>query len=173
MRWIKGATVVLTLVSCTAACGAKTSPGGAQTPAAGTAAEHRAQWEAAKVNDYSWSFLMRCMSCGDYPGPTLVKVLDGKPVEVRGTDPKGNVDTFSIAKIEDGGFLPLTVDDLFDVLDEAYARNAQVVEVTYDPELGYPTEISIDPNYGCQTPEDGCSVSDDETGYSVKSFEPA
>jgi Family of unknown function (DUF6174) len=51
-----------------------------------------------------------------------------------------------------------------------------VVKVTYDAQLGYPTEINIDPNYGCQSPtQDGkfCTVSDDETGYSVKSLEPS
>jgi hypothetical protein len=98
-----------------------------------------------------------------------MKVVNGEPVDLRwGGKPT------SIDKDEEDGIIPLTVENLFDVLDEAYAKHAQTVRVTYDPDLGYPTRVSIDPNFGCQSPlPDGkfCTVSDDEMQYTVQSFE--
>jgi Family of unknown function (DUF6174) len=92
--------------------------------------------------------------------------MDGEPVDLR-----VDGEPASIQLDEGKGFIPLTMDDLFDVLDEAYANHADVVQVSYDRDLGYPMEISIDPNYGCQNPEDNCGVSDDEIEYTVKSFQ--
>ena len=149
---------------------------GAGNAPADTAEAQRARWDAASIRNYSWSVVVRCMACGGWPGPSRIEVKDGKPVQLLGTDYKGNVEPLSISEDERGWVIPLTVEDLFDVLDEAYTRHAQTVDVTYDPQLGYPTEINIDPNYGCQSqlPNGGfCNVSDDETGYSVKSLEPS
>jgi Family of unknown function (DUF6174) len=118
------------------------------------------------VSDYIWSVYVGCF-CDS--GTSTVEVVDGKPVDLR-----VHGEQSSIERDTEHGIIPLTMEDLFDVLDEAYAHDAQVVQVTYDPKLGYPTEVSIDPNYGCQTPlGDGkyCTVSDDEIQYSVKSFE--
>jgi hypothetical protein len=37
-----------------------------------------------------------------------------------------------------------TVGGLFDILRAAYAEDAHDVDVSYDPDFGYPTELSID-----------------------------
>jgi len=163
--------VLLLVSSCAHASGAS-----AGDSPADAARAHRGQWDAANVKDYDWSVVVRCMACGDWPGPSHIKVKEGKPVQLLGTDYKGNVEPLSISKDAQDGIIPLTVEDLFDVLDSAYAHDAQTVEVTYDPKLGYPTEVNIDPNYGCQSPlpnGEFCTVSDDETGYSVKSLDPS
>ena len=130
---------------------------------ADTARAHRAQWEASGISDYTWRVYVGCFCDA---GISIVKVVDGKPVDllVHG-------EPASIKLDQEQGYIPLTMEDLFDVLDEAYAEHAQTVKVTYDENLGYPTDISIDPNYGCQTQADGCVVYDDETQYTVKSFE--
>ena len=169
-RFVRTVAFVFLLASCSHASVADVGV------AADAAQTHRAEWEAAHINDYAWSVTVRCMACGDWPGPSQITVKNGKPVQLLGTDYKGHVEPLSISKDEEGGMIPLTVEDLFDVLDDAYARQAQTVEVTYDPQLGYPTEINIDPNYGCQSPLPGgkfCTVSDDESGYSVQSLDPS
>jgi Family of unknown function (DUF6174) len=148
---------------------------GVDKTGADVAQTQRARWEAANVKDYTWSVFLSCMACAG-PQPWRTTVQDGKPVKFVGTDENGNSVPQSIEKDEQNGSVPLTVEDLFDVLDDAYARQAQTVDVIYDPQLGYPTKINIDPNYGCQGPlPDGkfCTVSDDEMGYSVKSLDPS
>jgi len=56
---------------------------------------------------------------------------------------------------------PPTVDGLFDVIASANARNAAVLDASYDASLGYPTSISIDYTR---------NVADDEITYSVSAF---
>ena len=55
-----------------------------------------------------------------------------------------------------------TMDELFGVLAQAYAQNADEVLVEYTALLGYPTFISIDYNL---------NVTDDEIFYGVDNFE--
>lgn len=63
----------------------------------------------------------------------------------------GRVD--SAAPVDDGDFVAdgLTVEDLFDAIDAA----DQVVEVEYDPELGYPRRAVLDVDSGGE--DDGWS----------------
>ena len=52
----------------------------------------------------------------------------------------------------------MTVGDLFDLLEEAYDRGAVTVNVTFDSEAGYPTELYIDYDQ---------RMADEEIGYTV------
>jgi hypothetical protein len=125
---------------------------------ADAAQAHRAEWNAAGVFDYTWRVYVGCF-CDS--GTSVIEVVDGHPVDLR-VDGKPS----SIGSDREAGIIPLTMDDLSDVLDEAYAKHAQVVRVTYDQDLGYPTDILIDPDYGCPDPApDGrsCVVADDDT----------
>ena len=115
------------------------------------------------MNDYSWSIAKDCMACGDFPGWFRMKVVDGRPVGFRGVNSHGDVVKLSIATAEKAGGVPLTVDELFDTLDQAYATGAELVEVTYDPTLGYPTHLSVDPSR---------TTSDDGFSYEVKPLKP-
>jgi hypothetical protein len=129
---------------------------GAQTSSSNTAKAHRAQWEAANVTDYTWSIYVGCM-CD--PGTAIVKVVDSKPVDAR-----ENGQTFSIEKDEKFGLIPLTVDELFDQLDQAYSTGADTVDVSFDPTLGFPSELRVDPSR---------ITSDDEIEYRVEGLERA
>ncbi|MGH7616815.1 MAG: DUF6174 domain-containing protein, partial [Gemmatimonadaceae bacterium] len=53
-----------------------------------------------------------------------------------------------------------TIKDLFDIIDQEIARPASQLEVTYDPALGYPTQIIVDPI---------ANAVDDEFTYTVSS----
>ena len=145
-----------------AACTGKTSD--ARTSTGRIADEgHRSLWKSANINDYSWSVFVDCLTCGDFPGGFDVTVVDGEPVDLRGTDFRGEVQKLSIAKDEKDGLVPLTVEELFDRLDAAYASNAEVINVDYDEALGYPRHVAIDPSR---------TTSDDEIEFTVKSFQP-
>ena len=95
--------------------------------------EARQRWADAGLGAYTMTLQRICFCPSpDYTGPFEVDVADGAVTEVRlGGTP---VDA------ERGE----SVEDLFELLEEAYAKDAERVEVTYDAALGYPTSISID-----------------------------
>ena len=107
----------------------------------------RARWSDAGLDAYTMT-LQRICFCPmpDYTGPFEVSVRNDAIDAVRLMGEE--VDT------ERG----MTVAALFDLIEEAYDRKAEVVDVTYDPELGYPTSIGID--YSSQ-------MADEEIAYRV------
>jgi hypothetical protein len=150
-RRISRATLVLLVVlavGCTDEPTAETSAG--KTPQA-----ERTRWEKAHIRDYRWSIYVGCF-CDS--GTATIKVANGKPVEAR-----QEAGPFAIEKDERFGLIPLTIEDLFDRLDDAYASGADVVDVTYDSAYGFPSELRVDPSR---------MTADDEMEYSVRSFEP-
>jgi hypothetical protein len=56
-----------------------------------------------------------------------------------------------------------TIDGLFALIQDAYDRNAAVIQVAYDPDLGYPTSASIDYDLG---------LGDDEHAFTADQFVP-
>jgi hypothetical protein len=95
--------------------------------------EARALWAAAGIRDYELTVERFCF-CG-LPGPVEVRVVDGT--------------TVSVTRTENDTPVPVDeaypdVEGLFAVVDDALARRAHRLQVTYHPTLGYPTHISID-----------------------------
>lgn len=126
---------VLTLVGCGNSAGPDPGAGGTQpsTPAgAPLTADDRAalqRWTAAGIDDYRYELEARCF-CLEQP-PLTVTVRDG---EVTSVTP---------ASAEHWRDVAVAVPDLFAMVArdrDAYAS----VSVTYDPELGYPTQIAED-----------------------------
>lgn len=115
-------------------------------------ADARARWEARGPADYAMTQSRNCFCPPDVRGPFEVTVRDGAVATVR----------------LDGAPVPseraLSIDALFDLIADAYAGEAAEVRVSYDPALGYPTEIWID--YERQ-------LADEETGYTVTALAPA
>lgn len=117
--------------------------------------EAKSRWAEAKLDDYRFRFERSCL-CAER-GPLVVTVEDGKVVEVK------NEKTGALIVPEDyerHGLL--TVDELFSVLERA-ATEAQSWWATYEPVLGYPTEIFLDWSR---------TVADDEIGYRLQLLVP-
>ncbi|MEM1114975.1 MAG: DUF6174 domain-containing protein [Bacteroidota bacterium] len=113
--------------------------------------EAKAQWEAAGLDDYRLTLSRSCFCpAPDYTGPFDVTVRDGSLAEVRLEG--------AVVETERG----MTVAGLFTLLEEAYARGAATVDVTFDPEAGFPTAVYID--YDVQ-------IADEEIGYGVSDLE--
>jgi hypothetical protein len=96
-----------------------------------------ARWDRFEPESYVYAVQRICFCLVEETGPVRVRVEDGVAVEW----------TYVVT----GDPLPEaarprfpTVDGLFDILREAYAEDAYDVHVSYDPDLGYPTEFSID-----------------------------
>ena len=56
-----------------------------------------------------------------------------------------------------------TIDDLFDKIADARARDAATIEVTWHPEFGFPSSAFIDLSL---------LIADEEQGWTIKSFSP-
>jgi hypothetical protein len=93
----------------------------------------RRKWERQGITSYELTVNVLCF-CIER-GPFAVVVERGRVVSV--TDGQGVQRT-------PNEFVPLTVEDLFDKIEDAIARDADQIDVRYDPELGYPREIAID-----------------------------
>lgn len=98
--------------------------------------EHnRAKWEASGPASYVYAVERRCY-CAFF-GAARVTVENGEAVSAVWVDPEGQ----SVAPTID---LFPSVHGLFDILEDAFARNAHSIEVTYDTTTGVPTEFQID-----------------------------
>jgi len=109
----------------------------------------RARWDAAGIRDYRFEFHQQC-ECG----PALA---DAAVVEVRaGSVTRVNYRDSGEAAAPSARRLFPTVDDLFDRIADAIQQNAASLIVSYDPALGYPTQINID--YDLQVIDDEVAI---------------
>lgn len=104
----------------------------------------RARWEDSGVVDYRFDYRERCV-CGQ-------SAMRRATIEVRGGQVASVSDTGAPPGTEAITAFP-TIDDLFDRIEEAIRDEAAALSVSYDPDLGYPTEIIIDFDYGAEQDE--------------------
>ena len=114
-------------------------PEGAQPPTAAQTALQAAQqqWQAQQIASYSYNLSVSCFCVEDVRQPVVITVTDGE--------------TTSIVKAEDGAPAAAeffeeynTVEKLFALIQKAIDEQAAEITVTYDPTLGYPTDIKLD-----------------------------
>ena len=53
-----------------------------------------------------------------------------------------------------------TIEELFDTIADAYAQNAAVISVTYDPDASYPVSVGIDYDLGIADEEFSLQITD-------------
>ena len=109
---------------------------------------HQEIWEQANIDSYDLSVEITTFGTGT---KYHVSVRDGDA-----SDPVIDPDFFSGGLRAFDGDLPLSVEDLYGVIDDASDEDS--VDVTYDAQ-GVPQGILVDPNR---------EFSDDETSYTVK-----
>ncbi len=115
----------------------------------------RARWEAARVTSYTFRFERSCYCATPWVRPMRIQVRDGAVVEAVFADDGEPLP----AEIE-----PPTIELLFDEVQSAIDREAHSIMASYDPVLGYPTDVSID------LIEEAV---DEEMAFRVPSLEPA
>ncbi len=98
-------------------------------------ATNRQQWEAVGLIDYRFTFERSCF-CPPEFSPRVTITVKNRAVE-------------SVRDAESGEVLPdppysYTVDDLFDIIQEAIDEAAVEVRAEYNAELGYPVDVYID-----------------------------
>ena len=98
---------------------------------------YRALWEASRAGEYSYVLTPICFCPQDVLDPVRISVLGGLVASVAYTESGKEPE-------HDGYGRYVTIDDLFDTIQEAIDRRAARVAVSYDPEVGYPTDANLD-----------------------------
>lgn len=114
----------------------------------------RARWEESGVVDYRFDYRERCVCGQSAMLRATIEVRDGRVTSVSDTGAPPGTEPLTAFP---------TIDDLFDRIEEAIRDEAAALSVSYDPVLGYPTEIIIDFDYGAEQDE----VTIDATGLIV------
>lgn len=99
---------------------------------------NRQRWLSQRIEDYRVQFRLICFCVPDATAPVILTVRGGAIV--------------SVARVSDGRTVDpsqwrgryYTVDEMFALIREARSRGASEVRVSYDPMLGYPTDVYID-----------------------------
>ncbi|MEZ5451491.1 MAG: DUF6174 domain-containing protein [Thiothrix sp.] len=117
---------------------------------------NRAKWEAQSIPDYSFTLERSCFCAEDARSPINIEVVGGKISSATFKDSGEPVP-------DELGYNKLTVDDLFDTIQQAIKDGAAQVDVTYDQQYGIPTSIYIDQNR---------QIADEEVSLTTSNFEP-
>ncbi len=113
--------------------------------------EQRALWEALGLEDYTYGVRRVCL-CPFREG-VRATVVDGAVA--------GATDLVTGEVLEPNEVQwYLTIDGLFDLVQDAYDRNAHDVQVEFDASRGYPTRIFIDYSE---------MIADEELGFTLLS----
>ena len=99
--------------------------------------KHRALWAASRAGDYSFVLAPMCFCPREYVQPVRIRVANGVVASVTYVESGKTPE-------HDGFGRYVTVDGLFAVIQEGIDRKASRITVSYDPEIGYPKDVSID-----------------------------
>jgi hypothetical protein len=113
----------------------------------------RGQWRAQNIVDYQFTFRRNCFCGPDVRDPALVMVRGGTVA--------------SVASVATGAprdpALYYTIEELFDLLEDAIDQQAARLSATYHSSLGYPTSAFIDRNE---------MIADEELGFEATDLQP-
>lgn len=96
---------------------------------------NRNRWQSVGFTDYTYRVDRACF-CGFF-GLAEIEVRNGVIVAVTQVEDGTSVDPEFFQFYD-------TVEDLFDLIEDAIAREAEVLNVEYNDQLGYPTTIELD-----------------------------
>ncbi|HLL52122.1 MAG TPA: DUF6174 domain-containing protein [Myxococcaceae bacterium] len=113
----------------------------------------RARWNGKKPAAYSFVLQWGCFCPQEHLRPTRILVRDGVIQSVTDAETGAAADP----EVRNA----LTVEALFDRVQEAYTRNAESVEATYDPTYGFTASVRIDYRR---------TTADDELSWTAKDF---
>ena len=97
--------------------------------------EARRHWADERVSSYTFTVSQDCFCVEEARGRFRVTVTNGAVTSI--TDPATGAPRTA------SRFVPLTVEALFDRVEQAVNEGVRELDVEYDPDLGYPVEIEI------------------------------
>ena len=113
----------------------------------------RIRWDEARLSDYDFVFEWHCFCVPGFRGPFEIEVRMGGIARVWAMESDSLLDPAEWGKY-------MTVEGLFEFIEDGFDQNAAQVRVSYDPELGYPVEAWIDYRLNTIDEERGFSLAD-------------
>jgi hypothetical protein len=113
------------------------------------------KWRQAGLSDYTFEFRVNCFCPTSITAPVRINVQDATTLE-------------SVSYVETGEpvtedlDLYLTVGGMFDMIQEAIDMRVASLTVSYEPELGYPTNVFVDRDF---------MMADEERGFAASNLE--
>ena len=105
------------------------------------------KWEVLAIDSYTCTFQISCYCIREATLPKTVQVVNGKIVKVDGA-----------SYDEDEHWGVQTINQLFNLIEQAEKDKVHTLEVDYHPDKGYPTMLYIDQDE---------MIADEEIGYYV------
>ncbi|QLE57841.1 DUF6174 domain-containing protein [Nostoc sp. TCL26-01] len=116
---------------------------------------NRSLWNSKNIFNYRYTLSNSCFCIPDARGPVIIEVRNGQTVSITSVATGQPADPQFFQRYN-------TVPKLFDVIQDAIARRADSLNVSYNHRLGYPTQINID--YESQ-------IADEELFLTIENFQ--
>lgn len=100
--------------------------------------QNRRRWAAQNIANYRYTLQINCFCLPEVRQPVVIEVRNGKRTSITPVQSGLPVNASYFRRYD-------TIPKLFNVIQAAINDKADSISVTYDPALGYPTQISIDP----------------------------
>lgn len=97
--------------------------------------DNRGKWNKAAIKNYQYEYQRSCFCPPEYREPLIVKVSNG---QITKTTVK------KTGKPATEKLKALTVNQLFDKVQDAIDKKAHSIKVEYDDQYGFPASITID-----------------------------
>ena len=115
------------------------------------------RWQATTHPDYDLTVQRSCFCVMEVVRPVRVAVRNGSPTGLVYADSGTAVDTALFAHYR-------SVDRMFAFLHDVIASKPDSIAVAFDPVWGYPTQVTVDPNF---------TTVDEEFAFQVSGFTAA
>jgi hypothetical protein len=113
----------------------------------------RRQWRAQAVTSYDIRYQNVCFCVTDHTAPVRLEVRNGAITGAVRLDSGQRLGAETFARYR-------TVDEIFDLIDQAIDENAAEVNATYDASRGYPVSVYIDRDQRVADEEIGVETGD-------------
>lgn len=142
--------LLLVVIMSTGSGGCKDSPIGPVT----TLDSAQERWEKENVQDYTFEFRWLCFCTPDYVRPVSLTVRGGVLISGEYTDTGSTLTIEQLDRYQ-------TIDELFEMIEEAVADNAHQITATYNQTYGFPDDVYIDYRE---------MLADEERGFQITNF---
>ncbi len=155
MRSITRTTLLLLTTILIAGCssGSGGSDTDGETDAASELRAARQKWEKAGMENYTFRFRWQCFCIQEYVSLVELTVDGGEVVSGRYVEGDSALAGERLADY-------MSIDRLFDFIQEAVDRDAHSIRAEYHPDLGYPVDVYIDYDE---------MMADEEKGFTIES----
>jgi hypothetical protein len=113
------------------------------------------KWARQHITSYRITYQRECFCGSEFTMPTEIEVRGGAIETANYADRNDPIPAYVQAKLP-------TVDALFAIIADAIDREADLLDVVYDPSRGYPTRVAVDYRF---------NTADDEVTHSVYTLE--